>query len=45
MTTIMGDPMIEPTLELFKIIQNGMPHIMLNEVDKLSVLRALESDI
>jgi len=38
---IMGDP--EPKLELFKI-QWRMPHVMLNEINKLSMLRALESE-
>ena len=39
---IMGDPVTEPTLELFKI-QWRMLHVALNEVNKLSMLRALES--
>ena len=38
---IMGDP--EPKLELFKI-QWRMPHVMLNEINRLSMLRALESE-
>ncbi|XP_011706444.1 PREDICTED: uncharacterized protein LOC105461636, partial [Wasmannia auropunctata] len=37
-----GDPATEPKLELFKI-QWRMPHVTLNEVNKLSMLRALES--
>jgi len=40
MTTIVGDPATEPKLE-FKI-QWRMPHLTLNEVNKLSILRALE---
>jgi len=39
---IMGDPVTEPTLELFKI-QWRMLHVALNEINKLSMLRALES--
>ena len=39
---IMGDPAIEPKLELFKY--RPMPYIMLNEVNKLSILRALKSE-
>ena len=39
----MGDPATEPTLELFKV-QWRMPHVVLNEVNKLSMLRALESE-
>ncbi|XP_018376373.1 PREDICTED: uncharacterized protein LOC108769728 [Trachymyrmex cornetzi] len=39
---IVGDPATEPTLELFKV-QWRMPHVALNEVNKLSMLRALES--
>ncbi|XP_011068651.1 PREDICTED: uncharacterized protein LOC105154670 [Acromyrmex echinatior] len=36
------DPATEPTLELFKI-QWRMPHMLLSEINKLSMLRALES--
>ncbi|KYM86190.1 hypothetical protein ALC53_04157 [Atta colombica] len=39
---LMGDPATEPTLELFKI-QWRMPHVLLSEINKLSMLRALES--
>ncbi|XP_011062997.1 PREDICTED: uncharacterized protein LOC105151149 [Acromyrmex echinatior] len=39
---LMGDTAIEPTLELFKI-QWQMPHVLLSEINKLSMLRALES--
>ena len=38
-SNMVGDPVIKPTLELFKV-QWRMPHITLN---KLSMLRALES--
>ena len=38
---IVGDPATEPTLKLFKI-QWRMPHVMLNEINKLSMLRSLE---
>ena len=34
---IVGDPSVAPTLELFKI-QWRMPHVMLKEVNKLSML-------
>ena len=37
-----GDPAVEPTLELFKV-QWRMPHVLLSEINKLSMLRALES--
>ena len=37
----MGDPATEPTLE-FKI-QWRMPHVLLSEINKLSMPRALES--
>ncbi|XP_077272090.1 uncharacterized protein LOC143902789 [Temnothorax americanus] len=39
---IAGNPATEPEIELFKI-QWRMPHVTLNEVNKLSMLRALES--
>ncbi|XP_071631895.1 uncharacterized protein [Temnothorax longispinosus] len=39
---IVGDPATEPEIELFKI-QWRMPHVTLNEVNKLFMLRALES--
>jgi len=39
---IVGEPTTEPTLELFKI-QCRMFHVALNEVNKLSMPRALES--
>jgi len=37
-----GDPATEPMLELFKV-QWRMPHVLLSEINKLSMLRALES--
>ncbi|KYN42486.1 hypothetical protein ALC56_03032 [Trachymyrmex septentrionalis] len=37
-----GDSTTEPTLELFKV-QWRMPHVLLSEINKLSILRALES--
>ncbi|XP_018406519.1 PREDICTED: uncharacterized protein LOC108782690 [Cyphomyrmex costatus] len=39
---IVGDAATEPKLELFKI-QWRMPHVTLNEVNKLSMLRILEN--
>ena len=39
---LIGDSMIEPTLELFEV-QWRMPHVLLSEINKLSLLRALES--
>ena len=39
---IVGNPATEPEIELFKI-QWRMPHVTLNEINKLSMLRALES--
>jgi len=39
---IVGNPATEPEIELYKV-QWRMPHVMLNEVNKLSLLRALES--
>jgi hypothetical protein len=40
--SIVGNPAHEPIIELFKV-QWRMPHIILNEVNKLSMLRTLES--
>ncbi|RLU18528.1 hypothetical protein DMN91_008885 [Ooceraea biroi] len=40
--SLLGDPALEPKIELLKI-QWRMPHVLLNEVNKLSMLRALES--
>ena len=37
-----GDSATEPTLELFKV-QWRMSHVLLSEINKLSLLRALES--
>ncbi|KYN09823.1 hypothetical protein ALC57_18076, partial [Trachymyrmex cornetzi] len=37
-----GDPATEPILELLKI-QWRMPHVLLSEINKLAMLRALES--
>jgi len=37
-----GDSATEPTLELFKV-QWRMPHVLLSEINKLSMLRTLES--
>lgn len=39
---IMGNPTTEPEIELLKV-QWRMPHVTLNEVNKLSLLRALQS--
>jgi len=39
---LVADPATEPKLELFKV-QWRMPHDMLNEVNKLSMLRTLQS--
>ncbi|XP_036149074.1 uncharacterized protein LOC118647742 [Monomorium pharaonis] len=39
---LVGDPAQEPEIELFKV-QWRMPHVLLNERNKLSMLRALES--
>ncbi|XP_036144954.1 uncharacterized protein LOC118646362 [Monomorium pharaonis] len=39
---LVGDPAREPEIELFKV-QWRMPHVLLNEINKLSMLRALES--
>ncbi|XP_018314336.1 uncharacterized protein [Mycetomoellerius zeteki] len=39
---LIGDSTTEPTLELFKV-QWRMPHVFLSEINKLSMLRALES--
>jgi len=38
----MGDPATEPMLELFKV-QWRMAHMLLSEINKLSMLRTLES--
>ncbi|XP_070522412.1 uncharacterized protein [Cardiocondyla obscurior] len=40
--SIMGDSTTEPEIELHKV-QWRMPHVMLNEVNKLSLLRTLDS--
>ncbi|XP_036145567.1 uncharacterized protein LOC118646548 [Monomorium pharaonis] len=39
---LVGDPAQEPEIELFKV-QWRIPHVLLNERNKLSMLRALES--
>ncbi|XP_036142928.1 uncharacterized protein LOC118645611 [Monomorium pharaonis] len=39
---LVGDPAREPEIELFKV-QWRMPHVLLNEINKLAMLRALES--
>ncbi|XP_025073874.1 uncharacterized protein LOC112552555 [Pogonomyrmex barbatus] len=39
---MVGVSTMEPEIELFKV-QWRMPHVMLNEINKLSLLRALES--
>ncbi|KYN18358.1 hypothetical protein ALC57_09333 [Trachymyrmex cornetzi] len=39
---LVGNPATEPEIELFKV-QWRMPHVALNEINKLSMLRALES--
>ncbi|XP_036138439.1 uncharacterized protein LOC118644311 [Monomorium pharaonis] len=39
---LVGEPAREPEIELFKV-QWRMPHVLLNEVNKLSMLRALKS--
>ncbi|XP_071653654.1 uncharacterized protein [Temnothorax longispinosus] len=39
---IVGNPATEPEIKLFKV-QWRMPHVTLNKVNKLSMLRALES--
>jgi len=39
---LIGDPTREPEITLFKV-QWRMPHVLLNELNKLSMLRALES--
>jgi len=39
---LMGNSATEPEVELFKV-QWRMPHVVLNEVNKISMLRALES--
>ena len=40
--TLIGSPMLEPEIELLKV-QWRMPHLTLNDLNKLSLLRALES--
>ncbi|XP_011883717.1 PREDICTED: uncharacterized protein LOC105570874 [Vollenhovia emeryi] len=42
--SIKGDSKTEPEIELLKV-QWRMPHVMLNEANKLSLLRALESGL
>ncbi|KYN15988.1 hypothetical protein ALC57_11767, partial [Trachymyrmex cornetzi] len=39
---LMGNPATEPAVELFKV-QWRMPHVSVNKINKLSMLRALES--
>jgi len=39
---LVGNPTTEPEIDLLKV-QWRMPHVILNEVNKLSLLRALES--
>ncbi|XP_076238948.1 uncharacterized protein LOC143182092 [Calliopsis andreniformis] len=39
---LVGSPMLEPEIELFKV-QWRIPHVILNDITKLSLLRALES--
>jgi len=39
---LVGNPTTEPEIDLFKL-QWRMPHIILNEVNKLALLQALES--
>jgi len=39
---LVGNPTTEPEIDLLKV-QWRMPHIILNEINKLSLLRALES--
>jgi len=39
---LMGDPATEPTLKLFKV-QWRISHVLLSEINKLSMLRALEN--
>ena len=39
---LIGSPMLEPEIELLKV-QWQMPHVTLNDLNKLSLLRALES--
>ena len=39
---LVGNPVTESQVELFKV-QWRMPHIVLNEINKLSMLRALKS--
>jgi len=39
---VVGNPTTEPEIDLLKV-QWRMPHVILNKVNKLSLLRALES--
>ncbi|KYN21207.1 hypothetical protein ALC57_06424, partial [Trachymyrmex cornetzi] len=39
---LVGNPVTEPEIEIFKV-QWRMPHVALNEINKLSMLRTLES--
>ncbi|XP_029666090.1 uncharacterized protein LOC115237292 [Formica exsecta] len=39
---LLGNLALEPVIDIFKI-QWRMPHVVLNEINKLSILRALES--
>ena len=39
---VVGNPALEPVIDIFKV-QWRMPHVMLNEINKLSLLRTLES--
>ncbi|RLU24159.1 hypothetical protein DMN91_004369, partial [Ooceraea biroi] len=43
LSILLGDPTLKPKIELLKI-QWRMLHVLLNEVNKLSMLRALESE-
>ncbi|RLU25820.1 hypothetical protein DMN91_001980 [Ooceraea biroi] len=40
--SLLGNPALAPVIDIFKI-QWRMPHVLLNEINKLSMLRALES--
>lgn len=40
--SLLGSPALEPKIELFKI-QWRMPHVILNDVNKLSLLKTLET--
>ena len=39
---LIGNSALEPVIQIFKI-QWRMPHVLLNEINKLSMLRTLES--